>query len=152
MRRGRRFSESTWKRRAIRWVLAMMAITASAGFAVSGAQADALGCTHWGGFSFGGHSFSAGQYCFGVNGSGRHITRTTGSYNTPVLYNWYEQVQLYDAYGNRYGNFHTRLHTGRYFGSEFWSTNIHGTAKPGRICGTLWSSGDQVATACESIY
>jgi hypothetical protein len=135
-----------------RAAIAAVVLSGVAGVAAPSAQASAVGCTWFGTYVVGGHTIYAGQYCFGINGSGTWVNFTDGSVNTPAIYNRSEVVRFYDRYGNLYAAFYEPEAYGYTYGFHYWQTGIHGWAKAGgRVCGTLTSSGAGVATACEGI-
>jgi hypothetical protein len=120
--------------------------------AAASVSASALGCARWGYVHVAGVSLPTGQYCFGINGSGTTVNNTTGSINTPVIYNYEEVVRFYDGYGNNYRTYYQPTHWGASYGSQFWSTGVHGTAQRGSVCGELTSNSVVVVKVCESIF
>jgi hypothetical protein len=136
-------------------IIGVMIVALSSSFAVTSvpAKASATGCVRWGSV----HipevgSLPLGQYCFTINGTGTTVNYTLGSINTPWIINFAEVVHFYDGYGKEYATFYGPVHRGYAYGFQLWKTKIHGTAKVGRVCGQITSSGVNVATACESIY
>jgi hypothetical protein len=74
------------------------------------------------------------------------------SIDTAWIVNYTEVVRFYDGHGNNFATFTEPVHNGYAYGYHYWQTGIRGTARVGRVCGTLMSSGTPVATACERIY
>ncbi len=150
-----------------RRIVLAVAIPAMAGAALIGtsvvaaapAQASAYGCTRWGALKVPGVGVVVplGVYCFGVNGSGTTIHFTDGNYYflgeslRPALYNEREVVRFYDNRGVNYSTIWEATHVGWRYGNQSWQTTIHGTARPGRVCGSLLTSGAVMATVCQGI-
>lgn len=150
-----------------RWRIAVAVIPAlTAGLAVAApaapAQASAYGCTRWGSVTIpvpdvGDVKVPVGVYCFGLVGSGQKIDYTQGNYYflagsiDPRLYNERERVQFFSNTGAVYDTVWEATHLGWRYGNQSWTTGIHGTARPGRVCGSLVSAGVVIATACEDI-
>lgn len=118
----------------------------------SPAQASATGCAWWGVRTVGGYQIPAGQYCFTIHGGGLTVTGTTGSFNTPVLYNWSETVRFYNNSNSNYSTFNKPVSNGAAYGYHLWSLPVNGTAQPGRVCGELKSSGVVIARVCHNVY
>ncbi|WP_162907627.1 hypothetical protein [Allorhizocola rhizosphaerae] len=128
-------------------MLALVGVTVSA----TPAMASATGCALYGG-NYGGYFIPGGQYCFSINGSGLTVNFTSGSFNGPVLYNWAESVRFYDTSNTNYATFNKPVTSGAAYGYHYWQLPIHGTARTGRVCGELKSSGSVVATVCHNIF
>lgn len=139
--------------------MTVAAVLGTALIAASPAQASAYGCTRWGALKVPGVGVVVplGVYCFGVNGSGTQVNYTDGNYYFlggslhPALYNEREVVRFYDNSNNNYATFWEPTHLGWRYGNQSWTTNIHGNAEPGRVCGSLVTNGAVMATACEGI-
>jgi len=119
----------------------------------------AYGCTQWGPIKIPvvNVTIPLGVYCFGINGSGTTVTSTYGHYYFLLgslhgaLYNETEVVRFYDNHGNNYQSIWEPVHLGWRYGDQWWTTNIHGTAYPGRVCASLVTNGAVMATVCEGI-
>ena len=135
---------------------AVLAVTALFGttLATSGtALASATGCARWGSVHIPGFgSIPTGQYCFSINGSGTRVNYTSGSIDTPVIYNFAEDVRFYDGRGNNYYTYWGPTHWGAAYGPHSWWTSINGTAQRGSVCGELTSNSVIVTRVCESIF
>jgi hypothetical protein len=100
---------------------------------------------------------AAGVYCFGIDGSGRRVNDTYGNYNFvglslhPALYNEREVVRLYNKKNVNYATFLEPAYRAWRFGNQNWTTDIHGTVRPGRVCGSLQGDGKVLATVCIGI-
>jgi hypothetical protein len=98
-----------------------------------------------------------GVYCFGIDGSGRKVSGTYGNYYFvgfsfhPALYNQREVVRFYNKKNVNYETFLEPAYRGWRFGGQNWTTNIHGTVRPGRVCGSLQGDGKVLATVCVAI-
>lgn len=150
-----RLTETRLGRAAVRAITALTIFSAAGGGAVAEstpAHADASGCTLWGGEEIPviDVTIDTGEYCFGVKGNGTQVDWTDGSFNTTFITDWTEIVRFYDGYGNNYATFNEPV-TPNSYGFNYWTTHIHGTAKLGRVCGTLLTEGVEIATACEGI-
>jgi len=99
----------------------------------------------------------AGVYCFGVNVSGRQVQDTYGKYYFtgislhPALYGEREVVRFYDRKNADYAAFREPPYRGWRFGRQNWTTDISGSVRPGRVCGSLRAAGRVLATVCEAV-
>jgi hypothetical protein len=98
-----------------------------------------------------------GVYCFGIDGSGRQVSGTFGNYYFvglsfhPALYNEREVIRFYNKKNVNYQTFLEPAYRGWRFGSQNWTTDIHGAVRPGRVCGSLQGDGKVLATVCVGI-
>jgi hypothetical protein len=129
-------------------LISVAGVTATAG----PASASSGWCTTYGPVKIAGVTLPTGVYCFAVMGNGLHVSYTTGELDTGWIMNYREVVRFYDNSGNNYATFWGPVHSGYAYGDHAWNTNINGTARPGRVCGILMSSGTEVTSICRSVY
>lgn len=99
-----------------------------------------------------GVTLPTGVYCFSVIGSGLHVSYTSSELDTGWIINFRERVDFYDNNGNDYYTYWGPVHNGYAYGDHTWRTGINGTARSGKVCGTLISSGTDIITICRPIY
>jgi hypothetical protein len=127
------------------------ALLGTALIAAAPAQASGSGCANWT------SPKPSGVYCFGVDGSGRQVSSTYGNYYFvgftlhPALYDEREVVRFYDKKNVNYATFLEPAYPNWRFGNQNWTTDIHGTVRPGRACGSLQGDGKVLAIACQAI-
>jgi hypothetical protein len=144
---------SSGRRRAALATTAMtgVALLGTPLIAASSAQASTSNCANWSAPK------PPGVYCFGIDGSGRKVSDTYGNYYFvgfslhPALYNEREVVRLYNKKNVNYATFLEPAYRGWRFGNQNWTTDIHGTVRPGRVCGSLQGDGKVLATVCVGI-
>ncbi len=99
-----------------------------------------------------GRTIPLGSYCFSVNGSGLNINNTLSSYEAGWVENLSERVDAIDTSGNTYASWWTYRGNGTLYGTHAWTSGIHGSARPGSLCGHLFSNGIQIAAVCNGIH
>lgn len=124
--------------------------------ATAPAQASAYDCASWSA-SKAPAAGPFGDYCFGFDGSGQQVTDTYGKYYFTsitlhaALYHEREVVRFYDNKNANYATFWESAFPGWRYGNVNWTTDIHGTVRPGRLCGSLRANGRVLATVCEAL-
>jgi len=118
--------------------LALAAIpvgTAEPAFATGG------GCTH----------YYTSLWCFKVEGNGTHVSNTRSEAITDRVSNYQVLVRFWDFNNRNYASYAGPIHYGVTYGG-FVQNMVSGNFRPGVACGTLKSSGTELATACVQIY
>jgi hypothetical protein len=67
------------------------------------------------------------------------------------LYHEREVVRFYDKKNANYATFMEPAYPGWRYGNANWTTNIHGTVRSGRACGSLRGNGKVLTTVCVPI-
>jgi len=156
---GQWFRSAGRRRAALATAMTVAALLGTNLLAATSAQADSSDCASWGpqrGIAIG-TTVPSGVYCFGVDGSGHQVSDTYGKYYFTsitlhaALYHEREVVRFYDKKKANYATFMEPAYSGWRYGNANWTTNIHGTVRSGRVCGSLRGNGKVLATICESL-
>jgi hypothetical protein len=152
---GQRFRSSGRRRAALAAAAmtgaALLGTTLIAAGPAQASTGNGNGCANWTAPK------PPGVYCFGIDGSGRRVSGTYGNYYFvgfsfhPALYNDREVVRFYNKKNVNYETFLEPAYRGWRFGNQNWTTDIHGTVRPGRVCGSLQGDGKVLATVCVGI-
>ena len=130
----------------------VLGISATTAIGATPAHASGTHCAWVNPIRIFGRTIPLGSYCFSVNGSGLYVTGTLSSYNSGYVYSLSEHIDLFDNHGNDYYSYWDYSSSGTLYGAHAWSSGLHGWARAGSICGTLYSSGVQIARTCNSIH
>ena len=143
-------------RRFARFLIAMTALFASFGIAVAiDVQPAAASSTHCAWISpkkIAGVGFPEGQYCFSISGSGLYVNNTQSSFWSSWTENLSERVDAVDMQSSVYASSWTYKGYGTLYGTHAWTTGVRGNARPGSLCGHLFSNGIEIAVVCGGVH